>query len=1026
MLVASVRPGSRFRRSLTIDRLLSFSSQHAWLALPFLALPAVLPFWLTGFPETADGHLHLLRLALLDRYVGHGWLYPRWIPDFVLGRGYPLLNFYAPAVYYVAEGLHLLGLGFQHAFAVVCGLEILGAGLGMYLLAGDLLGYSQKAARLVAATAYMYAPYLLGNAFVRGAFPELGAQALLPWVLWAAHRLMTRGAPRRDIVPAALVLASLAITHNITLFFLPIVWVAYVAVLWWQGGRRRALLLWAGGAAGLAMLLSTFFWLPMAVERTYLSGAAYDISARFLHENVWSWQNFLDPNFFYKYGNDIPYRLGLVQFGLALVGIVLVRRRNAVWLFYVGLLLVTGLAITQWTLPVWLNSRLLLTVQFPWRLLSLMSVPLALFAGAILLPVRGRAARFAVAVALAVLIIVTQRPSPSWSTSMSLDSVAIRPPSVAQFEIDSGALGTSNSSEFLPRWVKTTRLSERERLPAAAHQVQLREASPFDFSMQVAGDAGSLRINTFYYPGWRAVLDGQTNLQPHPSTDLGLLTVDIPAGTHELALRWEGTLLARLAGAISLLSFLLAALWCLWLRPRQALALPLLVLFLFGCLAMFFRPSPKPVLSPSADVTTNSLYLLGYQLEPDDGQHMLLKAFWYTGRTPAADLRIRWQLLDRVGRVVSQAEGRPFYGTSSTDDWPPATLVPDQYRLQIPSTADAGSYQLAVLIEPQDGRPALSPVVIGTVALPTSLPPADHAAASIDVRFGESIVLQRYGLLVNGQPVSLDYGRPPIVHPGDRLEYLLFWQGSGPINENYHGFVHLLSQSGEALVERDQSAGSIYATSRLWDASQQQPDRYRLIVPQGSAAGLYTPAVGLYDISNNERLPVRAAEPAPQSSFYQLPPVKVLGKVAGISEHRLSARFGDFARFTGYSLDTPPQLHPGDSFRLELYYQALKKSDQNLTRFVQLHNPDLGMAAQDDGIPQRGENPTWSWEPGEQIREDLTLSIAPDAPPGRYTLAIGLYDAQNGGERVPITGDGDQFLPDSRLILKDLEIRPRQ
>ena len=86
------------------------------------------------------------------------------------------------------------------------------------------------------------------------------------------------------------------------------------------------------------------------------------------------------------------------------------------------------------------------------------------------------------------------------------------------------------------------------------------------------------------------------------------------------------------------------------------------------------------------------------------------------------------------------------------------------------------------------------------------------------------------------------------MRPGDRLEYLLYWQGDGPISKNYHGFVHLLDQSGNALAKRDQSAGTIYGTSMLWDTTSQQPDRYRIVIPPDSPGGLYSAAIGLYDI----------------------------------------------------------------------------------------------------------------------------------------------------------------------------------
>ncbi len=1021
MLAANARPRSGFHWPQTIERLASFAARHAWLALPFLALPAVLPYFLTGFPETADGHLHLLRLALIDRYVGQGWLYPRWLPDLVLGRGYPLLNFYAPASYYLAEGLHLLGLGYQHAMALTFALLILLAGGGMYLLAGEVFGSSQRAARLLAATAYMYAPYLMANSFVRGAVAEVGAQALLPWVFWTTHRLLLRGQPRRDLVPAALAIAALAVMHNITLLFLPLVWLAYVLVLWWQGGRRRNLLLWAAAAGLLAMGLSVFFWLPMAVERAYLSNAAYKISARFLHENVWTWGDFLDLNFFYKYGYAVPYRLGIVQLGLAVAGFFLARRKDAIWLFFGALALAAGFAIGQWTLPIWLNTKVLLTVQFPWRLLSILSVPLALFTGGLVVRLRPGWVRAAVTVAVLALIVVSQRPQPSWVTSMPLDIAPISPASAAHFELDSGALGTSNSSEFVPGWVKSSHfLDAPGTVPDAAGAVRLRSANAFDMVLQVSGEGGPLRANTFFYPGWTAKLDGR-DVPAYPSTTLGLLTVDVPAGNHELSLAWHDDTLARVASVITLVALLAAALWCLWLRPRSILAVPLLALFALGCVVTFYRPALNPVTAPSASVKTDSVQLLGYQLEPGDAADVLVRPFWYTNRTPPSDLRVRWQLLDAGGQVLTEVEGAPYYGATSAADWPPATIVRDVYRLPLPAAGAQGPYQLAVQIEQPGGGGMAAPVVVGAPELAARQAVPAEPPAPLDVAFGDAIRLQGYGLAVNGRPVSLGQTPPPVVRPGDKLEYDLYWQAARPSDANLHGFVHLLDQAGNSLTERDQMAGTMYAPPMQWDATSLPPDRYRLIIPEDSPSGLYSADVGLY-AAGLQRLPVKAEGYAEDASYYRLPPLKVVGKEQGKPATALSARFGDVAHLTGYTLDAPAPLHPGDEFRLTLYYQAEKNSGQDLTRFAQFHNPELGMAAQSDGIPQGGQNPTWSWAPGEQISEEVVLKIAPDARPGRYTLAVGLYDAQNGGARVPAYDAAGNPLPDSRVVLTELEV----
>ncbi len=137
-----------------------------WLAIPFLAIPALWPFYKIGLPRSFDGGLHLLRLGVLDYHLRHGVLFPRWVPEMMLGYGYPLFNFYAPSTYYLAEALHLLGFSFYMAFLLAFVIVILAAGLGMYQLAKDIFGADQRWSALVAATAYMTAPYLLTEVVV--------------------------------------------------------------------------------------------------------------------------------------------------------------------------------------------------------------------------------------------------------------------------------------------------------------------------------------------------------------------------------------------------------------------------------------------------------------------------------------------------------------------------------------------------------------------------------------------------------------------------------------------------------------------------------------------------------------------------------------------------------------------------------------------------------------------------------------------------------------------------------------------
>ena len=287
---------------------------HLWLLIFPLAIPALLPFYTEGLPRSFDGGLHLLRISLLDRYIRQGFLFPRWAPELLLGHGYPLFNFYAPASYYLVEFFHLLGLDLYPAFIVTFALFVLAGGIGMYVLAQEIFGRANQGAALVAAVAYIYGPYLLTNVYIRGAIAEAGAQAILPWLFLTVRRLLYAKQPARHVLPVVLCLGGLALMHNITLLFTPPVLLGFIALHWWRGGHRGASLLWVTVALIASMGVSLFFWLPVMVERVYLAETSLEMMKNvWLPGNVWKWENFLDRGLTYTHTFARPLRLGLVQ-----------------------------------------------------------------------------------------------------------------------------------------------------------------------------------------------------------------------------------------------------------------------------------------------------------------------------------------------------------------------------------------------------------------------------------------------------------------------------------------------------------------------------------------------------------------------------------------------------------------------------------------------------------------------------------------------------------------------------------------
>jgi hypothetical protein len=1007
---------------------------HLWLALPPLALPAVWPFLNTGLPKGADSLMHLMRLAALDHQIRQGTLYPRWISELMLGHGYPVFSFYGPLTYYLAEAFHLAGLSYYFAFMAVCILLIVGAGFGMYLLAQDTFGPGRPWPALVAATAYMYAPYLITNVIVRGAIAEAGAQALLPVIFWSTRRLLTSREPGRYVLAVALSLGALAICHNITLLFTPPVLLAYAVVIWWRTGRDLPRLGWLALGLAAAVGASAFFVLPLAVERQYLIDSPYEISKVTLPENAWHGLNFLNQHFIYAYSFAIPFQIGLVQLVLAVGGSILPRRRDAEWLFWIAAVVVAGLGVTAWSLPIWLNSPILLIAQFPWRLLSIMSVPLALLTGGCVAGIGRHRLQVTLALPLLALIIATQAPRLDNWLFFSQNNARITSPVNAHLELDTRAMGASGIQEFRPRWaVDATNLNRDSAQGSAQATIALQNGGPYDLEAGISSRTGGpVRFQTYYFPGWHALLDGNRALSTYPSTNLGLLTVDLPPGQHQLSIGLGGTPLERAAEYLTLLT-LAGLTWLAWHQSsRRAWALLPLTALLLGTLSVALPRPLVPIQPPAEPGRSDGLQVLGFHLEQDwssPGEaYIYLYPYWYISAALPADWQMRWQLQDTSGRTVAETTSRPYFNTSHANNWPVSTLVDDGYQLPVPAGLPAGSYRIAGQALSSAGPSAGEPFLLGNVVLPATTPQPSGPAQPLHIRMGDQIQLAGFNARNEGHPMDFVGTRPPVVRPGQRLTYTLFWQATGPIPLDYHGFVHMVDNAGQTLAQVDQLPGPYFRPPMLWDNYHLQPDDYLVWIPKDAPNGLLWPTVGLFENVRGTRTPKQlAAYDATGQELTigaRLPPVKIIGPGGPPPQHQLGAQFPGLARVIGYDLAPPAEgIRAGSALTLTLHYQVTGATDRDYTRFVHLYGP-AGLIAGTDSPPAGGANPTWAWAPGEIVVDRVTLPIDRGVTPGTYRLAIGLYDRDANGERLPVVDSQGHPVTDAEVTIGQIAIRP--
>lgn len=1047
-----------------------------FFVLTLLALPALWPLYVVILPQTGDGNLHLMRLTVLDRYLDQGIFYPRWASELALGFGHPVFNYYAPASYAVIELLHGLGIPHVRGYALTIALYILIAGPGMYRLAYDFyrdyFSYDDLAGdvsnnrnrniplwlAMVAATTYIYAPYFLTTAHFRGAIAETGAQALLPWIWWSFRRLSTHPQPSHYLLPATLSLGGLAVMHNITLLFTPILLLGYMGALWLTNlqstGYQWRRLFWLATACLGAMGISAFFWLPMAIERNYLSNFSYHVSTLLVPHHTWTWSNFIDWHLRFAYTEQAPFQLGLIQALLALIAIIGAFLRKGKqrweWWYWFVLTLVMLMGITAVAEPLWLNNQYLLITQFPWRLLTFVSLSFALFIGALVGYLHSpRLHRFG-AIVLIGIIIVANRPTITDLTTMPAFDLDLSLPAVNHYELDSGAYGASLGREFMP---SATDDFVIQPVPASGKlgddvTVALQSANAHVINLLVnTTTTWKLRFTNFFFPGWQVTLNPQADQPQHltlyASTQQAVATVDVPAGQYQVEFAWKGTALQRLGTYLSLISLLVLTIYVgRYASPstvvRYSAFIPG-VLFCYSAWAMM-KPPPAPQ-APMTTVTQTiapGLELLGYYTEQAQPHQLYIWPYWFVKQSQP-DLTLRWSLVDDDGEIRSETVAYPYFNTQRSAGWSAGMVVDDAYQLTLPPELPAGQYTLEVepLAVGQGTVAEAQAQVVGPVDL-VAVPPAPTIAMqSVGLRFADEAILDGYAVKHNRQPIlnvpSLTDTEPSslVVMPTDLIELTLFWRAQRPILYNFHSFVHLLDHRQQSLLQQDQLPGPFGSAPMLWSREYPLPDIYRFNIPNDAPSGLYYPHVGLYafadqDFSEQERLSVFTEQGELIGNGVNLPPIKVFNPdqptMIDGALVSIDATFPTLATIAGYQRQpNRATLMSGESLTLTLVYQSLGAAPLNYTQFVQLYHPEFGIAGQIDQDPLQGGNPTTTWVAGETIVETVTFQIKSDAPPGQYYLQVGLYDRQT-GQRYPVLTEDGRPLPNRQIVLTEVRV----
>jgi len=507
---------------------------------PFVPISIIVIVWVylarslfgPWFLPTHDGEYHIIRFMEFYRVLASGILIPRWAPTLNSGFGIPIFIFHYPFPNYVSAFLHMFGMQFVDTLKISMSLGYLVASLTCFYF---LRRYFSRFSSVFGTLAMMGVPYWFVDLLVRGSVGEVWA------IAWVFVGLAAIAWGRKALFSVAL--ALLVLSHNIlALLFFPL----FLFVLFWQS--KKDFLPWV--VLGIGM--STFFWLPALYERQFVVGLNTvnfrDHFAQLYELLIPSWGTEFSAGS--GFGNKMSFQVGIGPLLLLIFALlILIKEKNTRMKKTATITLIGLCGAVFFMLPysafIWERLGFLQYAQYPWRLLSFV-IPATAWIGAYVFSHIPR--KFSVGIILLCIGIII--PYTAGVRYARRDDNYYQ--SRRNFTDGTSSMGNSFSTIWTP-W-KETRANSPITAPDFVEVTQINK-SPTHITARIKSSKEAIiTINTIYYPGWSAIIEGiKRNVG---KTSDGLIQVNVPPGAYNIRIFFTETPIRLVGDMISFISLL--------------------------------------------------------------------------------------------------------------------------------------------------------------------------------------------------------------------------------------------------------------------------------------------------------------------------------------------------------------------------------------------------------------------------------------------------------------------------------------
>ena len=540
-----------------------------------------------GFYTSHDGGTHTARIAQYYIALKDGQLPPRWAKTLNGGLGSPIFVYIYPIPYLLGSIIHLLGATFSSSFKIIMAASFIFSAIFSYLWFKEVFASSKAA--FVGSMFYVWAPYRFSLIYVRGSLSEILVYTFLPLLFLTLTKLSKKINFVR-IAACALAFAAVLLSQNLIAYIVSWVIVFYSVILA-VNSKSIKLLVAAAASALWGFLIASFTYLPVLFERKLIH---FDESFKLVYKSHFTTLGQLlhSP---WDYGFDLPGVLNdqmSLQIGLAHILTIFIAltvmslfflRKNKnlsniinqliltsnkleftlTMFFFLTLIIAVILMLdTKATIFFWHYFKPLQFIDLPWRFLGVIVLATAFLAAFVTKIFKNR---ILVLLLIAAIIIANR------NHLRINQSVYFNDEHFLQYQGSATQL-----NEFRPKTRRSNIVPENFVSPIESIKGKIRiydfiqRSNLISFKTQNELPA-RIQVNLLEFKGWQVFMDDQQFLNDHSLVDKsfdftyrpdidtsGLYDLIVPAGSHHFILKYQETLLRRMANIISIVSLTLA------------------------------------------------------------------------------------------------------------------------------------------------------------------------------------------------------------------------------------------------------------------------------------------------------------------------------------------------------------------------------------------------------------------------------------------------------------------------------------